>query len=270
MRGLEKLKGAIRANNSLVCVGLDSDVKKIPKHLRKKKDPLYLFNQEIIDATKGLVCAYKINSAFYEALGAAGMETLRKTIKCIPKKVFSILDAKRGDIGNTAEKYAQAAFDYFKADAVTLSPYLGFDSIQPFAEYQDKLSFILCLTSNPSAGDLQFLKPDAKPLFLHLAAKVKNWNKHGNLGLVVGATYPAQIREIRKEAPLLPFLIPGLGAQGGDLESAVKFGCQDKSIAVFNSSREIIYASSEKDFAEVARAKTIELKERINQVRKGL
>ncbi len=268
MKALEKLHQAIERTDSLLCVGLDTDIQKIPPFLQKQIDPLLAFNKKIIQATSDLACAYKLNIAFYEAEGTGGLQSLKKTISYIPKKVLVILDAKRGDIGNTARKYAWAIFDYFRADATTVNPYLGFDSLQPFVEYKDKLSFVLCLTSNPSASDFQFLKVDKRPLYLEVVRKVKGWNKNRNLGLVVGATYPQQLVEIRKAAPDLPLLIPGVGAQGGDLTQVLKYGASKKGIAIINSSREIIYASQEKDFAAQARLKALELHQRITQAGK--
>jgi orotidine-5'-phosphate decarboxylase len=268
MNALEKLYQAIERTDSLLCVGLDTDIRKIPPFLRKQKDPLLTFNKKIVQATSDLACAYKLNIAFYEAEGTRGLESLKKTISYIPKKVLVILDAKRGDIGNTAQKYASAIFDYFKADATTVNPYLGLDSLQPFVEYKDKLSFVLCLTSNPSAADFQFLKIGKEPLYLEVARKVKSWNKNRNLGLVVGATYPQQLAGIRKIAPDLPLLIPGVGAQGGDLTEVVKHGVSKKGIAIINSSREIIYAGQDKDFAAQARLKALELHQRIKQARR--
>lgn len=267
-RALDKLSKAIQENDSLLCVGLDTDLKRIPRFLLNKRDPLLTFNKKIIEATSDLVCAYKLNTAFYEALGISGIEALRKTVKYIPKNILVIVDAKRGDIGNTAQKYASAIFDYFQADATTVNPYLGFDSLQPFIEYKDRLSFILCLTSNPSATDFQFWKYKGKPLYLEVASQVKSWNKYNNLGLVVGATHPLQLAQVRQAASGLPFLIPGVGPQGGDLKSAVKYGQGKRGLAVINSSREIIYASQEKDFAVRARLKAIELYQDINLARK--
>jgi len=267
-RALDKLSKAIQENDSLLCVGLDTDLQKIPGFLRKQRDPIFVFNRKIIEATSDLVCAYKLNLAFYEALGISGLETLKKTISIIPKKVLTILDAKRGDIGNTAQKYASAIFDYFQAEATTVNPYLGFDSLQPFIEYKDRLSFVLCLTSNPSATDFQFWKYKGKPLYLEVASKVKSWNKYNNLGLVVGATHPLQLAQVRQAASGLPFLIPGVGPQGGDLKSAVKYGQGKRGLAIINSSREIIYATKEKDFAVRARLKAIELYQNLNLARR--
>lgn len=264
MKATDKLLSAIQENDSLLCVGLDTDVAKIPLFLRKQKDPILIFNKKIVDATSDLVCAYKLNLAFYEALGITGLEALKKTVEYIPKRVLKILDAKRGDVGNTARKYASAIFDHFKADATTVNPYLGYDSILPFAEYKDRLSFVLCLTSNQSAQDFQFLKYRNKPLYLEVATKVKSWNRNKNLGLVVGATHPEQIGEVRRSAPAVPFLIPGVGAQGGDIAKSVKYGTEKGSLAIINSSREIIYASSDKDFAVQARLKALQLYQQIN------
>jgi len=267
MKAVEKLARAVENIDSLLCVGLDTDIKKIPKFLLKKKDPVLAFNKKIVDATSDLVCAYKLNMAFYEALGLSGIISLKKTMEYIPKNVPVVLDGKRGDIGNTAQKYAAAIFDYFRADATTLNPYMGEDSILPFSEYREKLSFVLCLTSNPTAREFQFLKNSGKPLYLQVADRVKRWNKNKNLGLVVGATHPGQIKDIRKAAGRMPFLIPGVGSQKGDLGAAVKYGSAGGALALINSSREIIYPSSGKDFAVQARLKAIQLYQSINLAR---
>ncbi len=286
MNFIEKYLKAVQKNKTLLCIGLDSDLKRIPKFLLDKYGPeaLFEFNQKIIDQTFDLVCAYKPNIAFYEGLRPWdvsqevywldiydwGIYSLKKTIDYIHKhEIPVILDAKRGDIGNTNEMYAKEIFEYFGADATTVSPYLGEDSIAPFAQYKDRFSFVLCLTSNPGAKDLQLLKLSGKPLYKIVAQKVKRWNKNKNLGLVVGATFPKQLQEIRKTVGDMPILIPGIGAQGGDLEKVVKYGT-DKTgkMAIINSSREIIFASSEKDFAEKARAKAIEIRDRMNRALK--
>jgi len=224
-----------------------------------------------------LVCAYKPNMAFYEVGGSAGITSLKKTIQYIPNHIPVILDAKRGDIGNTNKMYAKEIFEYFGTDATTVSPYLGEDSIAPFAEYQDKLTFVLCLTSNPGAKDFQLLeveeKPsinkEGKPLYKVVAQKVKDWNKNNNLGLVVGATFPEQLKEIREMVEDMPILIPGVGAQGGDLEKVVQYGTdKNGKMAIINSSREIIFASAEKDFDQKAREKALLLRDNINQALK--
>jgi orotidine-5'-phosphate decarboxylase len=238
---------------------------RIPIFLREENEPLLAFNRAIIDATQDLVCAYKLNIAFYEALGMEGLQQFRKTLEHVPKDVVKIVDAKRGDIGNTARMYAKSCFEYFGGDAVTASPYLGRDSLQPFLDYEDKCTFVLCLTSNPGSKDFQYLSDGERTLYQLVAENVSRWNEKGTCGLVVGATHPEELKEVREIAPELPFLIPGIGAQGGDVERTVRFGTNSRGErAIINSSRGIIYASSEKDFAEAARGKTEELRETIN------
>ena len=269
MKFIEKLKKISQKNNSLLCVGLDTELEKIPNLLLGEKDPIFAFNQAIIDSTSDLVCAYKPNLAFYEAYGIKGLEVLKKTCEYIPENIPIILDAKRGDIGNTSKMYAKAIFDEFKADGVTLNPYLGEDSLSPFLEYEDKCSFILCLTSNTGAKDFQLLNFDGKPLYKIVVEKVKSWNKKMNCGLVVGATYPEQLKEIRELVEDLPILIPGVGAQKGDVELTVKYGTdKNGELAIINSSRGVIYASSEKDFAQSARAEAKRLRDLFNLYRK--
>jgi orotidine-5'-phosphate decarboxylase len=269
MKFLEKLINVSHKNNSLLCVGLDTDMEKIPKSLLKDYDPIFSFNQKIIDSTRDLVCAYKPNIAFYEAYGSQGWEALKKTCEAIPKEIPIIIDAKRGDIGNTARMYAKAFFEDLGADAVTVNPYMGEDAISPFLEYEDKCAFILCLTSNKGAQDFQLLSIDGKPLYQLVAKKTLSWNKKGNCGLVVGATYPEQLKKVREIAKSLPILIPGIGAQSGELQSTVEFGTDEKKErAIINSSRAIIYASPKEDFAEAARNQALELRDRINLYRK--
>jgi len=263
----EKLRKAIQGNNSLVCVGLDPDPKLMPE-----KTAVSDFNKAIIDATANLVCAYKLNLAFYEALGDEGMDALKRTVKHIPKDILTIGDAKRGDIGNTAKAYAQAIFSIFGFDATTVNPYLGFDSIEPFLQYREKGVFILCRTSNAGALDFQSLRCETEqghlPLFQIVARKAEQWNTYGNIGLVVGATYPEELKLIRQEHPDLPLLIPGIGAQGGELSLAVRYGVNaDGEGAIINSSRQIIYASRGKDFAEAAERAARTLRDQINQHR---
>ncbi len=269
MRFVEKLLNVARKNDSLVCVGLDTDLDKIPKHLFQNDDPLFAFNRSIIESTSDLVCAYKPNMAFYETHGSKGWDALKRTCEYIPGDIPVIIDAKRGDISNTARMYAKAIFETLGGDAVTVNAYMGRDALLPFLEYEDKCSFVLCLTSNKGARDFQLSQVDGKPLYEMVAEKVLSWNEKGNCGLVVGATYPEQLRRIREIAPLLPILIPGVGAQSGDLESTVKFGTDEKGeLAIINSSRAILYASSEKDFAEAARTETAKLRDAINRHRK--
>lgn len=265
-RFLEKLTATQAKNKSIICVGLDSDLDKLPAHLQSSEDPVFEFNKAIIDATKDKCCAYKPNLAFYEALGPRGLETLKRTIMHIPEEIPIILDGKRGDIGNTARKYAESIFDDLEGDAVTLSPYLGFDSIEPFLEYDENFVFVLAVTSNQSSADFQYLDCAGKPLYMHVVEKVREWNKDGKLGLVVGASKPGQIAEIRAAAPELPFLIPGVGAQGGDLNKSVEFGTANEGIVTINISRGVIFASDGEDFAQKAAESLDQFNYRVNQL----
>ncbi|HDQ44277.1 MAG TPA: orotidine-5'-phosphate decarboxylase [bacterium] len=263
----ERIRETIHAQNSLVCVGLDTDPGKIPAHLTRQSDPVFTFNKRIIDATAGLVAAYKPNLAFYEALGAEGWDILSRTVRYIPEGILKIGDAKRGDIGSTAARYADALFG-LGFDAVTVSPYLGGDSVSPFLEDPRRGAFILCLTSNPGSRDLQYLESGGRPLYLHVAEKIRDWNGKDNCGLVAGATHPEELAGIREAAPAIPFLIPGVGAQGGDLEGAVRSGTDASGgMAVINSSRGILYASRGEDFADAAREETRKLRDAINAIR---
>jgi orotidine-5'-phosphate decarboxylase len=264
----EKLSKIVKKNNSLLCIGLDIDKEKIPVHLFKKnKNPYLEFNKSIIDATADFVCAYKLNLAFYEVFGRQGYELLEKTISFIPKDIVVILDGKRNDIGNTAKMYAKSLFETLNADAVTVNPYLGKDSILPFLEYKDKCSFILCRTSNPSAVDFQNLIISNNPLYESVARKIKEWDSFGNCGAVVGATYPNELKMIRQIlGEEIPILIPGIGAQGGDVEKTVKYGLnKNGEMAIINSSRGIIYASMNESFAEKAKCEAKSLRDQINR-----
>jgi orotidine-5'-phosphate decarboxylase len=266
----EKLTTVVSENNSLLCVGLDSDADKIPKFLREtSKNPLIDFNKAIVDATKDLVCAYKLNMAFYEVAGRKGFEALEKTIEFIPKNILVILDGKRNDIGNTAKKYAQSLFETLKADAVTINPYLGRDGVGPFLEYKEKCSFILCRTSNPSAGDFQDLQVSSTPVYQMVARKIREWNINQNCGAVVGATYPEELQTVRSIlGEDIPILIPGVGKQGGDVEKTVRNGTNALGkMAVINSSREIIFAGNQEDFAQEARKKAMSVRDEINKYR---
>ena len=266
----QKLTAISHNNNSLVCIGLDVDREKMPKFLfESSKRPYLEFNKSIIDSTKDLVCAYKLNMAFYEVLGTEGFELLKKTIKHIPKDVVVILDGKRNDIGNTARKYAQTLFETLSADAITVNPYLGKDGVAPFLEYKDKCSFILCRTSNASAGDFQDLAVSETPLYQIVAKKIKEWNENDNCGAVVGATYPEELKTIRSIlGDEIPILIPGIGKQGGDVEKTIKNGTNSKGkMAVINSSRGIIFAGDDEDFATVSLKKAISLRDEINKYR---
>ncbi|OGN99815.1 MAG: orotidine 5'-phosphate decarboxylase [Chloroflexi bacterium RBG_13_51_52] len=264
MNFIEKLAQASKKNHSMLCVGLDPD-----PALMLEKTGIFEFNKAIIDATADLVCAYKPNIAFYEAAGNAGLEALKKTRDYIPEDIPVIIDAKRGDIGNTAKAYARSLFDYYKFDAMTASPYLGYDSLEPFINYRDRGIFILCRTSNKGALDFQSLSVKTnsgqKMLFEVVAEKVNDWNKFGNLGLVVGATYPEELKMIRDRYPEVPLLIPGVGAQGGELEKTVKYGAdRERCKTVINVSRQILYASKGKDFTTAARKAAEELRNSIN------
>jgi len=266
---IEKLKKIINKNDTLLCVGLDIDEEKIPKFLKNKKDGYLEFNKKIIDNTKDLVCAYKINMAFYESLGLDGYKLLSDTIDYIPDDIIIILDGKRNDIGNTAKKYAKSLYETLTCDAITVNPYLGFDGIKPFLEYNDKCSFILCRTSNPSAVDFQDLKTPDGLVYEIVANKIIEWNKKACCGAVVGATYPEELKDIRCNlGDNIPILIPGVGKQGGDVEKTIKYGTnKDGSMAIINSSRGIIYAGNDTDFADSARRKAKELKDEINKYR---
>lgn len=270
----KKLENIIKKNNSLLSIGLDPELEKIPAHLKKYKDPIFSFNKQIIDATHDLVCAYKPQIAHYAARGVKGIGSLLKTINYLQHaypKIPIILDAKRADIGSTSNQYVKEAFDVFNADAVTVNPYFGLDSLKPFLERKDKGIIILCKTSNKSSGDFQDIKVSSYkiPLYLYVAKKVAQWNKkYGNCMLVVGATWPEELRKIREIAPNMFFLVPGIGTQGGDLKNTLKNGLRkDKSGLIIHSGRSIIYASSKPNFANAARKEALKLKENINKYR---
>jgi len=260
----EKLIAAQRQRHSLVCVGLDTDSQRLPDHLRDSADGVLEFNRKIIEATQDLVCAYKPNLAFYEALGARGWDILRETTTLIPPDVVTIGDAKRGDIGSTAEQYAKALFGNLRFDAITINAYLGYDSVEPFIRDPEHGVFVLALTSNPGSRDFQRMKVVGKPLYEKVARSCVKWNAKGNIGLVVGATHPNDLKTIRTLAPAMPILIPGVGTQGGDLRASIRFGCDKHGeLAVINSSRAILYASAGRDFAEAARREATKLRDQI-------
>ena len=264
----QKLAAAWKASNSLVCVGLDPEPKKFPDALRDAPGSIFAFNKAIVDATADLVCAYKPQFAHYAAHGAeTQLEHTVDYIKATVPDAIVILDSKRGDIGSTAEQYAQEAFERYGADAVTVNPYLGRDSVEPFLKHGDKGVIIQCRTSNPGAKDLQDLNVGpGRKLYQHVAQTVaKEWNSAGNCMIVVGATYPEELADIRKHTGDLPFLVPGVGAQGGDVEKVMAAGKTRAGTGlVISSSRAILYASSGPDFADAARKAATELRDSIN------
>jgi len=276
----DRLEAAWARNNSLVCVGLDPEIERFPRAIRSSTAPIFEFNRTIIEATADLVCAYKPQFAHYAAYGAE--VELERTIDYIHQHhpdIPVVLDAKRGDVGNTAQRYATEAFERYGADAVTVNPYLGIDSLEPFLAFEDRGTFVLCRTSNPGARDLQDLAiagpvasgaaPPARRLY-HVVAELAatTWNARGNCGLVVGATYPAELGEVRAIVGEMPLLVPGVGAQGGDIEQAIRLGAtRTGSGLLVSSSRAILYASSGGDFAEAARAAAQSLRETINRHR---
>jgi orotidine-5'-phosphate decarboxylase len=257
-----------KKSNSLLCIGLDTDATKIPEFLKSHKNPQYEFNRRIIEATSDIVCAYKINSAFYEAEAERGWRAMRESRLSIPPHVISIADAKRGDIGNSSERYAHIFLNELEFDAVTVNAYMGKDSIAPFIQSAEQCAFILAVTSNPGAKDFQYLKVGKKLLYEKVIEKTLQWSAKKNIGFVAGATKPNELRSIRKMAPTAPLLIPGVGAQGGSIESAVRYG-SDKNgyLAIINASRSVIYASSGENFAEAARGEAIKIREEINNWR---
>ncbi|NIA28948.1 MAG: orotidine-5'-phosphate decarboxylase [Actinobacteria bacterium] len=264
----EKLDNIIQKKKSLLCVGLDTVLERIPHEIRRQDNPLFAFNKAIIDATADFTAAYKVNTAFYEAYGLQGWQALKQTFDYLPQNTINIADAKRGDIGNTAKMYARALFDDLRADAITVNPLMGKDSVSPFLENPEKGVFFLCLTSNPGSADLQHFSDGKQELYERIVELVKSWNTKGNCGLVVGATHADELEHIRRAAPDLPFLIPGIGAQGGDLVNSVMNGTNANSRgALFNSSRAVIYASSDADFADAARRQAEATRNKLNEAR---
>jgi len=260
----EQLFNQIKTKRSFLCVGLDTDILKIPDFLKTTGDPVFAFNKEIIDATHDLCVAYKPNMAFYESQGVKGWEALEKTVNYIRQKdknIFIIADAKRGDIGNTSNLYARAFFDYMDFDAVTVAPYMGEDSVKPFMTYPEKWVILLALTSNKGAFDFQFLKDEKSGdlLFESVLKTSQNWGDANNMMYVVGATKAEKLEDIRKIIPDHFLLVPGIGAQGGSLEEVARYGMNDHCGMLVNSSRQIIYASNGKDFAEKARNEAMNL-----------
>lgn len=245
----------ILQKQSFLCIGLDTDLAKIPPHLLGHSDPIFEFNRQIIDATRDFCVAYKLNTAFYETLGKKGWEALEKTLDYLPDTHFAIADAKRGDIGNTSKMYAKAFFETMDFDAVTVAPYMGEDSVVPFLGFENKWVILLALTSNHGSADFQMTpQEDGRPLFEKVLRKAQNWGNPDNLMFVVGATHPEQFDQVRAVVPDHFLLVPGVGEQGGDLQKICKHGMNDQCGLLVNSSRAIIYAGNGENFAEAAAA----------------
>jgi orotidine-5'-phosphate decarboxylase len=252
----ERLNMLISNKSSLLCIGIDPVMGKIPSHLKYEKNPLMLFNREIVEATRDLAVAYKANLAFYESEGQNGLEALYDLETMISKDILLILDGKRGDVPHTAEKYAHAYFDQLGADAVTLSPYMGEDSVSSFINKPEKGAFILALTSNEGVQDFQYLQVGVDPLYLHVGKQVLKWNTNNNCGLVVGAKDMEGLKILRSALPDLPFLVPGVGAQGGDLKEVINFGRNKVGTGLLvNVGRDIIYADNGKNFSQKIKEK---------------
>lgn len=264
----QELFEQIKKKNSYLCVGLDTDLEKIPAHLLSEKDPVFEFNKQIIDATHDLCVAYKPNIAFYEALGPAGWESLQKTIDYIPNNCFTIADAKRGDIGNTSALYAKAFFEQMNFHSITVAPYMGEDSVKPFLKFKDKWVILLAHTSNTGSADFQLIesKLTGRKLYEEVILKSQQWATQDQLMYVVGATRADKVAEIRKLAPDHFFLVPGIGAQGGDLAEVSKYGLNKQCGLLVNSARAIIYASSGKDFAEAAKREAKVVREEMKKL----
>ena len=262
----QELINLIREKRSFLCIGLDTDIEKIPTHIKGLPDPLFEFNKQIIDATIDLAIAYKPNLAFYEYHGSKGWQSLEKTIAYLNKykgKVFTIADAKRGDIGNTSKQYARAFFTTLDFDAITVAPYMGSDSVQPFMTYENKWVILLALTSNKGADDFQNLDMEGRMLFEQVIEKSSKWGSPDNMMYVVGATQAVMLERIRKLVPDHFLLVPGVGAQGGSLEEVVKYGMNRDCGLIVNASRSILFASSGNDFADRARDEALKLQKKM-------
>jgi orotidine-5'-phosphate decarboxylase len=274
MTFLSKLSDAWAANRSLLCVGLDPDLARLPAHLQNAPDGIATFCKAIVDATADLACAFKPQIAYFAALGAE--HQLEQVCQYIGQRyphIPLILDAKRGDIGATATQYAREAFDRYGADAVTVNPYMGFDSVEPYLDWSDRGVIVLCRTSNPGGSDLQFLNVDGKPLYQHVAQLVAHkWNRNGQCALVVGATFPQELAQVRAIVGDMPLLVPGVGAQGGDVAATVRSGQSASGTGMMiNSSRAILFAAPQgnEDFAAAARRVALATRDDINQYRAG-
>jgi orotidine-5'-phosphate decarboxylase len=263
---IEKVTAQAAISNSIICVGLDPDTTLMPSHVAKQPHAIYEFNSAIIGSTSDDVCAYKLNSAFFEAYGSRGIAALTQSRAAIPSQIPVIFDIKRGDISHSAMKYAEYAYDVVDADAVTVNPYMGFDAVKPFIR-NDKCVFVLCLTSNASADEFELMETKNGPLYLEVARAAKRWANEGEIGLVVGATRPDTIARIREAAGDLPFLVPGVGAQGGDVDAVVKASGSSAKNTIIASSRQVLYASNGRDFAAAASHVLSELRDTVNQSR---
>lgn len=264
----QELVEQIRKKKSFLCIGLDSDITKIPEHLLNEEDPVFSFNKQIIDATHDLAVAYKPNTAFYESRGVEGWKSLEKTIDYLnnlENPVFTIADAKRGDIGNTSTQYAKAFFEQLNFDSVTVAPYMGKDSVSPFLQFDGKWAIVLALTSNQGAFDFQFIQneEDQKKLYETVLETAKTWGSEENMMFVVGATKAEMLSQVRKYIPNHFLLVPGVGAQGGSMEEVAKYGMNKDIGLLVNSSRGIIFASNGKDFAEKAREEALKLQKQM-------
>ena len=265
----QQLFEQIQKKKSFLCIGLDVDLNKIPKHLLETEDPIFEFNKAIIDATHDLCVSYKPNTAFYEAYGIKGWQSLQRTINYINNnypEIFTIADAKRGDIGNTSTMYAKAFFEDLEFDSVTVAPYMGKDSVEPFLAFENKHTILLALTSNEGAFDFQTQKVNDKELYKQVLETSKTWENSDNLMYVVGATKAEYFTEIRKIVPNSFLLVPGVGAQGGSLAEVCKYGLAENVGLLINSSRGIIYASKETDFAEKARVEALKLQTEMSEI----
>lgn len=265
----QQLCEQIKIKKSFLCVGLDVDLNKIPQHLLETEDPIFEFNKAIVDATHDLTVAYKPNIAFFEAYGLKGWTSLQKTINYINEnypEIFTIADAKRGDIGNTSSMYAKAFFEDLNFDSVTVAPYMGKDSVEPFLAFENKHTIMLALTSNEGAFDFQTLQVDGKEVYKHVLETSKTWKNSENLMYVVGATKAEYFTEVRKIVPDSFLLVPGVGAQGGSLSEVCKYGMNDNVGLLINSSRGIIYASNGTDYAEAARAEALKMQQEMAEI----
>jgi len=265
----QQLVAQIKKKKSFLCIGLDVDLEKIPEHLLRLEDPIFEFNKQIIDATHHLAVAYKPNTAFYEAYGIKGWQALQKTIEYLKQKhpeIFTIADAKRGDIGNTSTRYAKVFFEDLNFDSITVAPYMGSDSVEPFLAFENKFTILLALTSNIGGLDFQTLKIENQELYKEVLRKSLTWKNSKNLMFVVGATRPEYFKAIRQIVPHHFLLVPGIGAQGGNLHDVCDYGLNKDIGLLVNSSRGIIYASNRIDFAQRSQEKALELQQEMEQI----